>query len=164
MTEARTDQVSESLEKSSDRKSDLSKWKSIAGISTVAMVVFAYLFFSGGSIGQGVNVITQDEASMKLAELVNKSSGGSEQYVFTSIEEKYGLYFLKFDVETANGPIEQEAYISRDGELLVLQASLYQDIIDQIELAQQQQNQVVPVEDVEAFQEDVPAIEDSSVE
>ena len=124
-----------------DQTSKINMWKGISIVSIVAAIVFASPLLRNGTPEQDETLLTQEEISEKVAQLIEKSSDGQDQFSLSAVEEEYGLYLVKFDLETEDGPTEQEIRISKDGELLVMQTIPYADILTQIELAKQQQQQ-----------------------
>lgn len=141
-------------------------WKGITGIATLAVIVLALMLFNGSSLSQGEEVLSSEEITQKFSDLIQISSDGQDVVSNAIVTEEHGLYVIKFDLETEDGLQEQEISISKDGDLLVMQAALYDDIIAQVELAKQMQqqglDQVQPINSTEEV--DIDELSASEVE
>ena len=116
-------------------------WKGITGIATFVVIVLALMLFNGSPMNQEGKILSPEEITQRLTDLIQMSSDGLDTVSDATVKEEYGLYVMKFGLETEDGFQEQEISISKDGELLVMQAGLYEDVVAQIELAKQMQQQ-----------------------
>ena len=146
--EVKTENVEEvKMETRAVKENNQNFWKNISAVSSLIAVVAVVLLVQAKMPSSYVKVLSQDEVSTRIASLVDASTAGAEKYTLTSIEEVNGLYDIKFVLDGADGSVDQELKITKDGELLVMQSALYSEIMAQIEQAKQQEIVIPPIDE-----------------
>ena len=92
-------------------------WQAIAGVLAVVLVVS---ILTGGFAFKKAGALSADKAAQKTMDFINTEilAGTNVTANFKSVTEKIGMYAVALE---ANGR-EGEAFVSRDGQLLFLQA------------------------------------------
>lgn len=122
-------------------------WKNVSAVSSLIAVVAVVLLIQAKMPSSDIKVLSQEEISSRISSLVDASTAGAQKYTLTSIEEVNGLYDIKFALDGADGSVDQELKVTKDGELLVMQSALYSDIMEQINLAKQQEIVIPPIDE-----------------
>jgi hypothetical protein len=111
----------------------LKLWKGISLMLAIAVV---------GMIVKPIAKVDQatkspEEAGASFIETVNKVYAPSvTNAVLGSVEEQHGMYLVKFKVDLDGETMDQETYLSTDGEYIIPQAIAISDIIAQYEMTQ----------------------------
>lgn len=83
------------------------------------------------------NTKSPNEAARSFIETVNKVYAPSvTNAVLGSVEEQHGMYLVKFTVDLDGQTMDQETFLTKDGEYIVPQAIAIADIVAQYEASQ----------------------------
>lgn len=118
-------------------------WQIISLILALALVaVLAWQWWQNNKGQENITIIAKEEAGNKILDFVNKIYG-SQLGTLTLKEtaEENGLYKVTFTLidPTTNQPVDQPAYVTKDGKLFIPQVINISEALTQFETFQQQQ-------------------------
>ncbi|MDA1038285.1 MAG: hypothetical protein O2877_01185 [bacterium] len=141
--------------------SELVMWKRVSLAGAFVVAVLAFFLVQNGNLYLRQTSLSPEEISEKVSLLFEESSTADDQFSITEVSEQHGLYQVLFDLSIEGVAKEQEMFITKDGELVVMQSALYEDILAQIEFAKQQEllkTQIPTSEGITIFPTDIPPV------
>jgi len=116
-------------------------WLIVSIILAIALIALVITNYTGANKGEKIQPISTEDASAKLLDFVNKIYGTQlGTLTVKEVTEENGLYKATFTLTdpTTGQPVEQPAFITKDGEKFIPQMIDISEALDQFQALQQQ--------------------------